>query len=144
MEIVEKVETPISPQLLEKIASLLTDREVEVIFVDDREISRYNRTYRGKDSPTDVLSFPVEGDFPFQPLGSLIISVETARRQAEEMGHSVEEEIQILFLHGLLHLLGYDHETDNGEMEAKEAELIEKLNLPSSLIGRSGEENMEK
>ena len=71
------------------------------------------------------------------PLGSIVISIDTAKKEAEEFGHSIEDEIKLLFIHGLLHLLGYDHEIDNGEMRAKEAEIIEKFNLPKSLIVRN-------
>ncbi len=90
-----------------------------VRFAGDRELRRFNRLYRGKDQPTDVLSFPGEEGH----LGDILISVPTARRQAESVGHSVERELQVLLLHGILHCLGYDHETDQGEMERLERRL---------------------
>lgn len=90
-----------------------------VRFAGDRELRRANRHYRGKDQPTDVLSFPGEEGY----LGDILISVPTARRQAESAGHSVERELQVLLLHGILHCLGYDHETDQGEMERLERRL---------------------
>ncbi|MEO1923813.1 MAG: rRNA maturation RNase YbeY, partial [Nautiliaceae bacterium] len=86
--------------------------------------------------PTDVLSFPLE-NIPGMPLGSIVISIDTAKKGAKEFGHSIENEIKLLFIHGLLHLLGYDHEIDNGEMRAKEEEIIKKFNLPQSLIIRT-------
>jgi probable rRNA maturation factor len=121
---------------LTDIYALLTDRDIELILTDDNEIKEINREFRNIDKPTDVLSFPLE-EMPGMPLGSIIISVDTAKKGAEEFSHSVEDEIKLLFLHGLLHLLGYDHETDSGEMRAKEEEIIKKLNLPESLIIRN-------
>jgi probable rRNA maturation factor len=121
---------------LEDIYNYLTDKDIELILTTDDEIKELNKTYRNKDKATDVLSFPLE-DMPGMPLGSIVISIDTAKRVANELGHSIEEEIKLLFIHGLLHLLGYDHEIDNGEMREKEKEVIEKFNLPKSLIIRS-------
>jgi probable rRNA maturation factor len=90
-----------------------------VRFAGDRELRRVNRQYRGKDQPTDVLSFP--GDEGH--LGDILISVPTARRQAESAGHPAARELEVLLLHGILHCLGYDHETDEGEMERLERKL---------------------
>ena len=117
----------------------LSDRELELVLCTDEEISELNRLHRGIDRPTDVLSFPLEGDLPGLPLGSLVISVDRVRAKADELGHTPQEELELLFIHGLLHLLGYDHETDRGEMRAKEAELIRELGLPESLIVRTEE-----
>lgn len=101
-----------------------------VRFVSDREMRRLNREYRGKDQATDVLSFPGEsadnsegGD---RHLGDVALSVPTARRQAASRGHSVERELRVLILHGVLHCLGHDHETDQGQMEALEAKLCRR------------------
>lgn len=97
-----------------------------VRFASDREVRRTNRRFRGKDKPTDVLSFPgasagaADGG---RHLGDVLISVPTARRQAEDRGHPAERELKVLLLHGLLHCLGYDHETDQGEMERLERRL---------------------
>ena len=88
-------------------------------FVSDREMRQTNRHYRGKDETTDVLSFP--GDEGH--LGDVLIAVPAARRQAAAAGHSVDVEIKTLLLHGALHCLGYDHETDQGEMERLERKL---------------------
>jgi probable rRNA maturation factor len=90
-----------------------------VRFCGDREMRRVNRQFRDKDKSTDVLSFP--GDEPH--LGDILISVPTARRQAAEAGHPAERELMVLLLHGVLHCLGHDHETDQGEMERLERRL---------------------
>lgn len=127
---------PLHVSLLEQICQAHTSKEVELLIVDAATIQELNRDYRGKDKATDVLSFPVE-DFPHSPLGSIIINHELSKEKAEELGHSIEEEITLLFIHGLLHLLGYDHECDNGEMRAKEEALIEAYHLPQSLIVRT-------
>ena len=121
---------------LNNIYEYLTDKDVEVILTTDEEIKNLNKMHRNIDKPTDVLSFPLE-KLSGMPLGSIVISFDTAKKGAEEFGHSVEDEIKLLFIHGMLHLLGYDHETDNGEMREKEEEIIEKFNLPKSLIIRT-------
>ncbi len=130
----------IDKELLEKIKNSLTNKEVEVIFVEDQLMRELNREYRGKDYPTDVLSFPIEMEFENMPLGTIIININKAKEGAKEFNHSIDSEIALLFIHGLLHLLGFDHEIDNGEMREKEAQLIKEFNLPSSLIIR-GEEH---
>jgi probable rRNA maturation factor len=118
--------------------------EVEVLLTSDAELKRLNRSFRGKNKATDVLSFPAflpEGfpaGFPMpDTAGDLAISLETAARQAAAFGHSLEDEVRILLLHGLLHLSGLDHETDNGEMAAREAQLRDQLRLPNGLIART-------
>lgn len=135
-----ETDTPFTPdeERFTVIACKLTDRPFEMIFTTDETIQKINREHRGKDAPTDVLSFPYEA-LPHAPLGSMVVSVETAERQAKEHGNSLEEEITLLFIHGLLHLLGYDHEMDKGEMREEEARLVRELGLPDSLIVRSGE-----
>ncbi len=97
-----------------------------VRFVSDREMRRLNSTFRQRDEATDVLSFPGFEDVPPAGelhLGDVAISVPAARRQARRLGHSVETELRILLLHGVLHCLGHDHETDGGVMEALEQRL---------------------
>ena len=121
---------------LNDIYNLLTNKDIELILTTDEEIKEINKQFRNKSKPTDVLSFPLV-DMPGMPLGSIIISIDTAKKGAKNYGHSIDDEIKLLFLHGLLHLLGYDHETDNGEMRAKEEEIIKKVNLPNSLIVRN-------
>jgi probable rRNA maturation factor len=98
--------------------------------VRDPAIRRLNRDYRGRDCATDVLSFPAEESH--QPaadgyLGDIVISADTAKRQAGEVGHSVQREIEELAIHGVLHLFGYDHEIDKGEMNRIELRLRKKL-----------------
>lgn len=97
-------------------------REVSVLFCGDRRMARLNRRWRGKDRPTDVLAFPAEGVSPGF-LGDIVISIPYASRQARRRGESRAREVDRLLLHGYLHLLGYDHETDQGEMDALEARL---------------------
>ena len=121
----------------------LDGRDLNVCLVSDREIARLNARHRGKARPTDVLSFPWEepgaASLPARParaaaelngfLGDVVISAETARRNARAAGHSTAKEIRWLILHGALHLLGYDHSTDQGEMTALELSLREKLGV---------------
>ena len=111
----------------------LRDVELSLLICDDAFIHPLNRDYRGKDKPTDVLSFAQrEGDFAFEDdpiLGDVIISLETTIRQAEERKHSTQRELSILLIHGILHLIGYDHiEDDEAEiMETKEKEILAQL-----------------
>ena len=101
-------------------------------FVSDRRMKELNKFFRGKDTTTDVLSFPHEPDeFDVDKtnLGDIVISAEQAQRQAKENGLTLDNEIKQLILHGILHLCGYDHETDNGEMNARELELRDKLGI---------------
>ncbi len=125
-------------KLVETIAQSLTDKDIELLLVDNEEIRELNSLHRGIDKPTDVLSFPY-ADTPGAPLGSIVISVDKVYEAATHYGHSPQEELALLFIHGLLHLLGYDHERDEGQMRAKEQELIEKFGLPKSLIVRTEE-----
>ena len=121
---------------LDAVCDLLTDKDVELIVTDSDDIQILNQEYRGIDKPTDVLSFPLE-DVPFMPLGTIVINIDKVKEKSKELGHSESDELTLLFLHGLLHLVGYDHETDNGEMRRKEREIIESFNLPKSLILRN-------
>lgn len=103
-----------------------------VAFVSDRKMRELNRDFRGKNKTTDVLSFPFEAD-EFDAgkdfLGDIVISAEQAARQASENKLDLETEIKQLILHGVLHLCGYDHETDDGEMNRRELVLREKLGI---------------
>lgn len=117
---------------------------VSVLLTNDERIRGLNREFRGKDSPTDVLSFPAVGwefeagsEHGNKSAGDLAISLETAAAQAESLGHSLAIEVKVLILHGALHLGGLDHETDDGEMARKEIRLRRRLGLPSGLIERS-------
>ncbi len=108
------------PWLAALLAALAPRAEsLGVRFVGDREMQRVNRRFRSKDQTTDVLSFPSADGH----LGDVLISVPTARRQASAAGHGVDRELKTLLLHGVLHCLGYDHETDQGEMERLERRL---------------------
>jgi len=103
-----------------------------IAFISDRRMRELNKFFRGKDTTTDVLSFPYEPDeFDVDKtnLGDIVISAEQAQRQAKENGLTLDNEIKQLILHGILHLCGYDHETDNGEMNARELELRDKLGI---------------
>jgi probable rRNA maturation factor len=108
-----------------------------VLLTTDVKIRRLNREFRGKDKPTDVLSFPAPEAAAREVAGDLAVSVPTARRQAEEHGHSLGVELKVLILHGLLHLAGFDHESDNGEMARRERLLRGRLGLPQGLIERA-------
>jgi probable rRNA maturation factor len=114
--------------------------EVHVLLADDTTLRRLNRQFRGKDKATDVLSFPAGAATVFfgekELAGDLAISLETAARQAKRFGHTLADEVRVLLLHGLLHLAGFDHERDSGEMAARERELRGKLGLPGGLIER--------
>ena len=117
-------------------ATVGLEGDVDVLLADDPALRRLNKTFRGKNKATDVLSFPAPNEIAQDHAGDLAISLETANRQAATYGHSLRDEVRILLLHGLLHLSGLDHETDNGEMAAREAELRAELRLSNSLIER--------
>lgn len=115
---------------------------VDIALVSDRTMKRLNHAFRGVDGATDVLSFPA-ADAP-RPreealaLGDIAIALGVAERQAGEAGHALGTELRILALHGLLHLLGYDHEHDNGRMRRAEDRLRRRAGLPAGLIARAG------
>jgi probable rRNA maturation factor len=129
--LVKKKVKGVESRLLSKIAHRalevlgLSKVELSIALVSDVQIKRLNKLYRNKDKPTDVLSFPIgEKVEDWLILGDIVISVDTAKRQAQELGHSLEEELKRLLVHGLVHLLGYDHEL-GGEEEKKFFELEE-------------------
>jgi probable rRNA maturation factor len=111
--------------------------QVTVLLTTDAAIARLNGEFRGKKKATDVLSFPAAGVGAAGMAGDLAVSVETARRQAAEQGHSLAVEIRVLVLHGLLHLAGFDHEVDDGRMARREKVLRARLGLPLGLIERA-------
>lgn len=122
--------------------------QVSVLLASDSAIKRLNGRFRGKHRPTDVISFPAlempQHNSPSRersahpPMaGDLAISLDTAAYQAQRFGHPVLVELKILMLHGLLHLAGYDHETDAGEMAAREEQLRRRFRLPAALIARA-------
>lgn len=119
---------------LAKVAPAKARGDLSIAIVSDRRMRALNRQFRGKDKVTDVLSFPAESrGF----LGDIVIAAGVSKRQAREAGHSAVTELRVLALHGLLHLLGYDHETDDGRMGRAEARLRRKARLPDSLIERA-------
>lgn len=111
-------------------------RTVNVLVTSSRELKSLNRLFRGKNYPTDVLSFPAAGNLANSIAGDVAISVEIAAKNARRLKHSTAEEVKILMLHGVLHLAGYDHERDDGEMARKENRLRRSLGLPVGLIER--------
>jgi probable rRNA maturation factor len=138
------------PQWLASVAPVRVRGEVAVALASDAEVRALNRRYRRKDQATDVLSFPAEGG-PAKTgdrsrvagrdhLGDLVIATGVARRQAAAAGHSYTTELKVLALHGLLHLLGYDHHAadDNGRMARVEARLRRRGGLHTGLIERAG------
>lgn len=117
-----------APQLRVWLRQLVDDvapgvNSFAVSFVDDEKMRQLNRDFRGRDSTTDVLSFPGETTEEGRHLGDVAVSIDTARRQAQRAGRSPYREVQMLLLHGVLHCLGYDHESDAGEMSSLEARL---------------------
>ncbi len=110
---------------------------VNVLLTSSAQMKSLNRRFRGKDKPTDVLSFPAEPGARNQFAGEIAISAEIASQNARALGHSPAEEVKILVLHGILHLRGYDHECDNGQMARREKQLRAKLHLPQGLIERT-------
>lgn len=124
-------------------AAIGLEGEVYVLLGDDATLRRLNKSFRGVNKATDVLSFPAGASTVFfgEPgaglAGDLAVSLETAARQAKRFDHTLRDEVRILLLHGLLHLAGYDHEQDSGEMAARESELRQELGLPESLIARA-------
>jgi probable rRNA maturation factor len=117
---------------------------VNVLVTSSRELHALNRRFRGKDKPTDVLSFPPISDLPRDFAGDIAISGDIAAKNARSLGHSASDEVRILSLHGLLHLAGYDHERDKGLMARKEVDLRRKLGLPLGLIERTGTKTASK
>ena len=131
---------------LESIAPARARGDVAVALAGDAQVRALNRRYRRKDRPTDVLSFPVAQVFPvasasrrkeIETLGDIVIATGVARRQARVAGHSAQTELRVLALHGLLHLLGYDHDGEDGRMARVEARLRRKGGLRAGLIERA-------
>jgi probable rRNA maturation factor len=122
-------------QLRERVTD---GRWFQCLITDDCEMQRLNRQFLGKDYPADVLSFPAaESAETLAELGEIAISYQRAREQAHAFGHSMRDEIRILMLHGVLHLMGMDHERDRGAMARTEVAWRNKLDLPASLIERA-------
>ncbi|MFA6137577.1 MAG: rRNA maturation RNase YbeY [Sulfurimonas sp.] len=136
IELDNRTSLKIDEVLLNAIADKFTDKEIELIITSNEEIREINKEHRNIDKDTDVLSFPYV-EMPMSPLGSIVISSWHVEAKSKEFSHTTDNELALLFIHGLLHLLGYDHEVDSGEMREKEARLIEEFELPSSLIIRT-------
>lgn len=109
--------------------------DVSILLTSDTAIRKLNRNFRRKNRPTDVLSFPAPPSLG-NVAGDLAVSIETAARQARQFCHPLQVEVKILLLHGMLHLAGFDHEADSGEMAAREEKLRRRFRLPVALIGR--------
>ncbi len=130
------LETDLSYKLSPLMEYLNIQGLVELLLVDVEKMRELNLEFRGLNKSTDVLSFPLE--IPGQKLlGSVVINVELATIEAKQRGHDLLAEITLLFVHGCLHLLGFDHEKDRGEQREKEEEVIRVFNLPASLIVRA-------
>jgi probable rRNA maturation factor len=136
IDLVNETSFEVNINKLENILKNLTEQEIELLVLNNSQIQEINHEFRQINKPTDVLSFPYES-MPGAPLGSITISIDFVEEKAKEYGHNVEDEFLLLFIHGLLHLLGFDHEVDSGEHRQKEEELIKKYNLPNSLIVRN-------
>ena len=132
-----KIETADFQKFAEQAISAIKEakgKDLTIAFVSDKKVKELNKIFRDKNKPTDVLSFPYEPDqYDFLEtdnfLGDIVVSLETAQTQAAENKLSFETEIKQLILHGILHLCGYDHETDGGEMNAVEIKLRDKLKI---------------
>lgn len=125
--------------IIEKVINKdLDEHYLELIFTNDAQMQEINLTNRGFDKSTDVLTFPLAniGQKPHN-LGSIVINKDLALKVSKKLGHSLKDEISLLFIHALLHIRGYDHETDKGQMRELEAFYINKFALPKSLIIRT-------
>lgn len=136
IDIDNKTDLNVPQDLIQKITDSLTRKDIDLLIVHNVKMQEINKEHRNIDKTTDVLSFPFE-NVPMAPLGSLVISADYVKNISAELSHSTDDEFCLLYIHGLLHLLGFDHEVDNGEMRQKEKELIEAFELPSSLIIRT-------
>ena len=134
VEIINKTDIDFDFNLIKKISKDLTKKYIELIITNNDEIKELNKTFRDKNKPTDVLSFPQNNK---KIAGSIVISIDFIKQASYEYNHTLDDELALLFIHGLLHLLGYDHERDDGKMRKKEEKLIKKYNLPDSLIVRN-------
>ncbi|MCV3386461.1 rRNA maturation RNase YbeY [Campylobacter lari] len=123
---------------LENIAQKMSDQNIELVLVDEKTMHEINLNQRGVDKTTDVLSFPLVQNYE-NLLGSIVINLDEVSKKATEYKHSKNEEMALLFIHAMLHLQGYDHEIDQGQMRQKEQEWIEYFKLPKSLIVRTQE-----
>ena len=136
VELDNRTSLEVNEELLNNISKSFSKKEIELIITTNDEIKSINNEHRSINKSTDVLSFPYE-NMPMSPLGSIIISSEHVKMKAKEFGHTTDDELALLFIHGLLHLMGFDHEIDDGKMREEEVKLIRKFKLPKSLIVRT-------
>lgn len=144
VDIQEEYQKKISPEILietaQKVLAAMNqagDEEIQIIIADDASLQSLNNEFMGIDAPTDVLSFPLGFDNPESGslyLGDIIISYQTAERQAAQGGHETIEEIKLLIVHGMLHLMGYDHYTpkEKADMWAQQDRLLDELNIKAT------------
>ena len=134
IELDNRVEYSVEIDFFQNLADEFTDKDIELLLVDNDEMRTINHEQRGYDKSTDVLSFPYDDE---NLLGTIIICIDYVIDGANQYNHSQKDELSLLFIHGLLHLLGHDHENDAGEMRLIEEEIILRYNLPNSLIVRN-------
>ena len=134
IELDNRVEYSVEIDFFQNLSNEFSSKDIELILIDSDEMKNINREQRGIDKSTDVLSFPYNDE---HILGTIVICIDFVIEGAKKYNHSQNDEFALLFIHGLLHLLGFDHENDNGEMRLKEEEIILRYNLPKSLIVRN-------
>lgn len=139
MDIDNRTNIKFDESKLQEVLRVLKVDEFELIFVGKEEIREINMRFRGVDKSTDVLSFPLEPTPMDERLGSVVINLELAQEMSEKIGHKLEDEVALLLVHGVLHLQGYDHEVDDGQMRELESLLLEQLGIDKGLIERSFE-----
>lgn len=137
IELDNHTDTDIDAMLFEPLLEELSSKDVELIIVNETEMRHINKQTRNLNQSTDVLSFGLEEIPDMELLGTVVICIDYVKKAALKYQHSESEELQLLFIHGLLHLLGMDHEQDKGAMRQKEHELIKHFKLPQSLIVRT-------
>jgi probable rRNA maturation factor len=131
-------ETALARFLARARRSVGLEGRVNVLVTTNRHMRDLNRRFRRKDKPTDVLSFPAPEQLGYNLAGDIAVSADIAAQNAAALGHSIGTELKVLVLHGLLHLAGYDHESDDGDMAGRERALRRQLKLPEGLIDRVG------
>ena len=139
IEFINETQQEIDDTIFEGIYNYLTTQDFECLIVDANAMQAINAQTRSIDKPTDVLSFPLQDNPSSTMLGTIVICLDIALEYATTLGHTIEEELQLLFIHGLLHLKGFDHEVDNGQMRLEEEKLIHHFKLPHSLLIRNQE-----
>ena len=138
ISLINKTKHKINIKKLKKYQKQITNRDIELLIVSKKKMKKLNFDYRNKDKATDVLSFPLDiVNCPECPLGSIVICYSFVKKYAKKHNHSRDDELALLFIHGLLHLVGYDHEIDDGEHRKEEKRLVKQFGLPKSLIIRN-------